>query len=226
MKYLSKIEDINFKPVHALGVFSAFNVIWAIASVIRSGNITYLFLVWNLFLAWVPFYIAYVWFKRLEYHPESLKRWKSLILAGIWLLFFPNAPYLITDLIHLSGRFHPAFWSDTILFFGMAMNGLILGVYSLFFIHRGLLYFATKKVSWILVGLAVVACGFGVYLGRVQRWNSWDLLTRPYPLLRDAFFNLTDPLAIKMTIGFSLLTFIVYLVLKTIIHYESDQRKP
>jgi len=211
-------------PLKALGLFSLFNILLAVWSVGRSDNITYLFLVWNLFLAWVPFWIAYTWFKRLGFQ-KPLKDWKSWTLAGIWLLFFPNAPYLITDLIHLSGRFNPPYWSDTLLFFGMAMNGLILGVYSLFYMHRAAAQVFSKKMSWIMVGWAVTACSFGVYLGRVQRWNSWDLLTQPYPLLKDALLSLANPLALKMTVGFSLLILIVYIVLKTFIQYESDQKK-
>jgi len=220
MKYL---EIIN-TPLRALAVFSAFNVMLTISSVIRSGNITYLFLVWNIFLAWVPFLIGYIWFKRTELD-KPLKNWKSLGMAGIWLLFFPNAPYLITDLIHLSGRFNPPYWSDPLLFFGMAMNGVVLGVYSLLYMHRAALRVFVKRIAWILVGWAIIACGFGVYLGRVQRWNSWDLLTQPYPLLKDAFFSLANPLALKMTIGFSLLILIIYIVLKTIIQYEIDQKE-
>ena len=217
------IETIN-KPWKALAAFSAFNVALTIASVIRTGNITYLFLVWNLFLAWVPFFMAYVWAQRLK-DQKPLKSWKSIILAGTWLLFFPNAPYLVTDLIHLSGRFNPPNWSDPLLFFGMAMNGVVLGVYSLYYMHEASLKVFSKRTGWILVGLAAAACGFGVYLGRVQRWNSWDLLTQPYPLLKNAFLSLGNPLALKMTVGFSLLILIVYIVLKTIIQYESDQRK-
>jgi uncharacterized membrane protein len=225
MKIIYRIYSLKISPLTALGIFSGFNVLWSVGSVIRSGDISYLFLVWNLFLAWVPFFIALIWFKRLEFHSDPLKRWKSIVLGMIWLVFLPNAPYLITDLKHLSGRFDPAHWSDSILFFGMAMNGLVLGVYSLHFVHRALRYFFTGIKAWFLVLGSVVACGFGVYLGRVERWNSCDLITQPYPLFKNAIQSLADPLAIKMTIGFSLLTFIVYLVLKTIITYESDQKK-
>jgi uncharacterized membrane protein len=224
MKHKLRIEIIRFTPINTLALFSLFIVSLVVTSVIRSHNITYLLLVWNLFLAWVPFLIAYIWFKRLEFE-KPLKPWKSILLSGIWLLFFPNAPYLITDLIHLSGDFNPAFWTDTLLFFGAAMNGLILGVYSLHFIHKALIHFTNKKIAWGLVGMILVATGFGIFLGRVQRWNSWDLFVQPYSLLKDAIFSLKDPLAIKMTIGFSVLMFIVYIVLKTIISHESDQKQ-
>src|SRR5690606_20092531 len=126
---------------------------------------------------------------------------------GFWLLFFPNAPYIITDLIHLNTRFNPSVWSDTLLLFTCALAGLAAGLYSLHIIHKVLDSFFKSFTSWIIVGTSLVLSGFGIYLGRVQRWNSWDLFTDPITLMGDVFIHLSNPLAIQMTTGFSSLLF-------------------
>lgn len=187
-------------------------------SYIRSGNFTYFFLGWNLFLAWLPLIFSLIWRHRLKY--GKLARWKGVGMFCLWLLFFPNAPYLITDLVHLNTRFNPAIWADTLLLFSCALAGLVLGIYSLHIVHEVLLRWFNNLKTWLIVGCSLVLTGYGIYLGRVQRWNSWDLFTQPISLLTDTFDQLNNPQALKMTIGFSALLFIIYFMLKTFIHHE------
>ena len=153
-------------------------------------NVTFIFLAWNLFLAWIPYLISLnlEWFDRRK----SNKMVLGLVLLA-WLLFFPNAPYLITDLIHLEHRAPIPEWFDLMLFFSFAWTGLILGFLSLqevqFFLKKRL----GQRKSTILVCLALLLCGFGVYLGRFQRWNSWDFFMHPTRLAADIFQSLTAP---------------------------------
>lgn len=213
---ISKTKVLSH-PAIALVQLSAFCIALVIFRYFRTSNITYFFLVWNLFLAWVPLFFAWIWRYRLQVKP--LKKWKSFGMFALWLLFFPNAPYIITDLVHLNTRFNPSLWPDTLLLFSCAFTGLAVGLYSLHIVHHILSRFFSFVITWSVIVVSMVLTGFGIYLGRVQWWNSWDLFADPMGLLADVFIQLQNPQAIKMTIGFSTLLLISYYMLKSITSY-------
>ncbi len=157
----------------------------------RGATATFLFLVWNLILAWVPFFItSYLrWFD----NRNSTATWAKLPLFVAWLLFFPNAPYILTDLVHLHERAGIPFWFDMMMILSFAWTGLMLGYASLHDIHQWLQRRLTTVQSTTIVGLCLVLCSFGVYLGRYQRWNSWDILTNPFSLIIDVCSILFNP---------------------------------
>ena len=211
------------KPIRALLLLSAFCSLMIIINYLRTSNITYFFLGWNLLLAWIPLVIAHVWHMKAQ-RKQTLIVWKSVIYFGLWLLFFPNSPYIITDLIHLNNRYTPSLWSDVLLIFSCAFAGLIVGVYSLIKIQKILSLYFNKLTNMLIVSASLIMTGFGIYLGRIKRWNSWDLFTNPVALISDSFDQLFNPQAIRMTLGFSLLLFIVYYILQSIISHESSQK--
>lgn len=143
---------------------------------------TYVFLLWNLFLAWVP-YLAALKVERLQ----RLGAWRvSLFLwLCLWLAFLPNAPYIITDFVHFRHLPPVPLWYDLILLFAAACTGLALGLLSIYEVHLVLKRWFSKTFAATLVLAAIGLSGFGVWLGRFQRWNSWDIVTRPDALLRD-----------------------------------------
>ena len=156
------------------------------------GTTTFFFLIWNLFLAWIPYWISLTL--------DSFYKWsESKTLIGIllfaWLLFFPNAPYIITDLLHLRNRAPIPHWYDLMLFLSFAWTGLILGLISLYEVHRFLNQHVSKFVSWCCIVFAIGLSGLGVYIGRVLRWNSWDILTTPMDLFHDLFYIIINPSA-------------------------------
>ena len=152
-----------------------------------TGSFLFLFIPWNLFLAWLPFFFS----ERME---ATAGKTAKLFWFGAWLLFWPNAPYLITDLVHLrDGRGVP-FYVDLILLFSAAWNGLLLGLLSLQRVEKQmLLYWQQWKVKCILIFLFLLS-GFGIYLGRYDRYNSWHILTRPGDLITDIAGYLSNPL--------------------------------
>src|SRR6185437_5641601 len=93
-------------------------------------NWNYLFLVWNLFLAWLPLMFALSVYNRHQRGERS--GWRLCGLASLWLLFFPNAPYIFTDLVHLTTRFRTHFWVDLRLVLLVAFTGFLLGFVSLY----------------------------------------------------------------------------------------------
>ena len=133
------------------------------------------FLVWNLFLAWIPMIFA-VGF-------AVVRRRVWLIPLGVgWLAFLPNAPYLVTDLVHLREGYD--LWRHILQYGFAAWTGIILGVVSLLLVHRRLGREFGPIFGWLAVVCSVGLCAIGVVIGRFQRWNSWDLLTRPGYVVR------------------------------------------
>ena len=79
-----------------------------------------------------------------------------------------------------------------------------------------------------MVFSALGLAGFGVYLGRFSRWNSWDLFTRPHHLLADALHQLLNPTALKLTLAFGLILALCYFVFLSFIQlarHESPDNK-
>jgi len=111
------------------------------------------------------------------------QKWKQVLLFIVWLLFFPNALYIITDLVHLDLESNVPKWFDAILLFASSTAGLMMAFVSLYRVERMLSKWVNKK--WLSpVILAILFLGsFGVYLGRFLRWNSWDIITHPFSLL-------------------------------------------
>lgn len=142
------------------------------------------FLVWNIILAWVPVFLA-LYVDELEKQGRA-GHWKFGAAALAWFFFFPNAPYIVTDLNHLKPVIQSRWWSELILIFFFALIGLVLAFISL---HR-MQSIVTRRRGWAMGWLFVFGItflsGFGVYLGRFERWNSWDVLVRPMSLLVDS----------------------------------------
>ena len=96
-----------------------------------------------------------------------------------WLAFLPNAPYIVTDFIHL--RHAPSAWFayDAVLIGSFAAVGCLLGVVSIQIMQRVVCRHAGQFWSWAFAVTVMGLSGIGIYMGRVLRWNSWDLVTRP-----------------------------------------------
>ncbi|RXG29937.1 DUF1361 domain-containing protein [Leeuwenhoekiella marinoflava] len=160
-----------------------------------------LFLVWNLFLAFIP--LGIVWFmqfnKKLFLNPI-----KKILTLVLWLLFLPNAPYVLTDLIHLS--YSPSQWFiyDAMVILAFAGISLYFGFQSILELRRLLKNKINKKLLNIATLSILVLCGFGVYLGRVVRFNSWDLVTNPFELFTTIFQFLINPIEHKLVWLFTL----------------------
>ncbi|MCA9916813.1 MAG: DUF1361 domain-containing protein [Anaerolineales bacterium] len=152
--------------------------IWFVRYV-YTGSSSYFFLLWNLFLAWLPVLFALLARRQAA---SRLGRW---VWGGLWLLFFPNAPYLLTDLLHLGWRDGVPLWYDLIMLLTFALAGLFVGFASLFWLHELVTRLWSKLTGWLFVLLTLGLSGFGVYIGRFLGWNSWDLLLNPTTLLRD-----------------------------------------
>lgn len=168
---------------------------WAI-----TGTRTYNFYYWNLFLALVPLMASALLDSR-----ASLFSGRNLVSLGIWFLFLPNAPYLITDLIHFQERPPFPVYVDEVIVYSAGWNGVLLGYASVMRVEKWLLTrYAQRPVDIALLGVFLLT-GLGIYLGRFSRWNSWDIVAHPYALSKDIGLRVLFPFRYKQTWAVSLL---------------------
>ena len=154
-------------------------------------SIYYLFLIWNLILAIIPYLITKVILssKRIRSNVFLL-----FIAISLWLVTFPNAPYIITDLLHIKGGSSMPGWFDLILVLSYAWTALLIGIISLNNIENILRSHFKNVMVNILVFSFLVLTSFGVYIGRYLRWNSWDIIRYPYQLINDIFVRILNPM--------------------------------
>jgi len=186
------------------------------------GSKGYGFLAWNLFLAWVP--MGFVWLAA---------RWRvahvglfAVALVG-WLVFFPNAPYVLTDLMHLRTTRGAPLWLDVLVVGSAAATGLLLGLVSLARAHDLVAERSGRpRLAWLAVVAVVYLTAVGVYLGRFQRWNTWDLLRKPDEILVDAWTTLTEPRVLGFCALFGTALGVAYVVYRLVVPSGTHTRQP
>ncbi len=190
------------------------SLVLELARISFTGHSSYIFLIWNLFLACIP--LATVLLVRWQ-HQLFIPHYLFWTAVGFWLLFFPNSPYLITDFVHLRQRPGVPLWFDILLLMSFAWNGLIVGLVSLLEIHSLITSKYRGWLAWVFVVSATFLGGFGIYLGRELRWNSWDILTNPFDLMLNIVNIALHPAqhlkAWGMTGVFALFLLLAYLTL-------------
>ncbi len=145
-------------------------------------------LLWNLFLAALPL----VWSSIFQ-RAITRKRWiGASVTFVLWILFLPNAPYLLTDLIHLEPKPNIPEWYILAMLLSCAATGTLIGYVSLMDVHATIERRFGFTAGWLLALASLMLCGFGIYLGRFLRWNSWDALTRPLDFARTVIGQFAD----------------------------------
>lgn len=190
-----------------------------------SGSLRYMFMAWNLFLAWIPFALS-------AFLPQYRQRqgWKQMMLLVSWLLFFPNALYIVTDLVHLQGESDMPWWYDAVLLFASSFMGLVLAFVSLRRVELYLQSFFARPLVDVLMAFLFFLGSFGVYLGRFQRWNSWDVLHNPIALATDILSKLINPfdnykvwaITVLFTAIYSLLYYLLRLLPQALSEVKSN----
>lgn len=153
------------------------------------------FLVWNLFLAWIPVLFAAV------FAVVRPRVWLLPLGLG-WLAFLPNSPYLVTDLVHLAEGYE--LWRHVLQYGFAAWTGVVLGVVSMRLVHDRIERAYGAVLGWLVVTISVGLCAVGVVIGRFQRWNSWDLVTRPDAVVAATLEWVRSPFAYVQSTGVAL----------------------
>ena len=197
----------------AVGLAAALPLVLLLARMVRTRNDTYGCLVWNLFLAAVPFA-----FGELFAACERRGRMRaSIVLAALWLVFFPNAPYLVTDFVHLHSPADERTWFDIGLLASFAFSGGLFAFVSLARVeHTVRARFGGTHAALLVLACAVLS-GVGIYLGRFERWNSWDLVTDTFTIVTHAarvFEPRNHPRAAGVTVLYAALIAVPYACLR------------
>ncbi|MBL7701867.1 MAG: DUF1361 domain-containing protein [Ferruginibacter sp.] len=204
-----------------LWAFYAFVGILIAVRIFYTGSTLYLFLVWNIFLAWIPCIISSL-FKKMA---DKLT-WKQALVFCCWLAFFPNALYIVTDLIHIQHESIVPKWFDALLLFSSALLGLMLAFISLYRVETFLNKVINKKLRPPFILLILFLGSFGVYLGRFLRWNSWDIITNPMQLLLSVSHRIISPFDHLQTWGitvvFTVFFYLLYITIKKLPGYLSQ----
>ena len=194
-------ENNRFRETVLVGTLAIFCLGFSLFRCFYTQSGVFLFLNWNLFLAFIPWAMTSL----AMINPNIQKAKITIfILLGSWLLFFPNAPYILTDLFHLRFKTGMPIWFDLILILSFAWTGLLFGFLSLWDIEQ-LLSKSLKQRTVTLISVALLfAASFGIYLGRYLRWNSWDILTEPSGIVYDIGHRFIHPFDHPRTWGMTL----------------------
>jgi uncharacterized membrane protein len=196
---------------------SAVSTLLARARMAYSNTQDYSNLIWNLCLAWIPFVFASIayfvsWSRRLVYLVVP-------VCTFVWLIFFPNAPYILTDFQHLSTNANNApLWYDVLMLIWFAWTGLLLGVVSLYFMQEIVTNAFGRTAGWLFAIFVTVLSSVGIFLGRFYSWNSWDIFGDPLPIAHDIWGWLKQPFANLRVYGFTLLFTLLFLFVYLAVH--------
>ena len=204
---MALLRSLTARRLLALGALvslSTLVVAMVAVRVAETGSLAYANLVWNLLLAWIPLGFALIVYDGAR---RGMRGPWLLAFGGLWLLFFPNAPYLMTDLKYLRELDGAPFWFDAVMAGSAALAGLALGFLSLYLVHSVAQRRFGAVWAWVGVWAMLMLSSVGVFLGRFQRFNSWDVFTDPGPIFADLAKGLSDPLnypkVLAVTIVFS-----------------------
>ena len=207
-----------------LTVSILFSVSLVMAVTVFSGTPVLGFLLWNLFLALIPYFISR-WM--LQSRECNNNRMIFFLCFLVWLLFVPNSFYIITDLFHLGSFSNIPLWYELAVILSFAWNGLLLGILSIRHIEKLFVAIFPRSERLLFIYPVMFLNSFGVYIGRYMRFNSWDVITNPFHLVKDIANLALHPLEYKYAWGM-IVCFSIFMTLMffTLIHANrgADER--
>jgi uncharacterized membrane protein len=208
-----------------LGAASAGCAAILIVRWILTGGLAHRYLIWNLILAWTPYLIALLLLPVGRIERRSARRALVSLIGLTWLVFYPNSPYIFTDMIHVINRSfsntggrewlstNSLLWYDLIQNATFAFTGHFIGLISLEMVHESVRRSWNRTTGWIVSFIAIYLAGAGIYLGRFIRLNSWDILVAPWATISRISITIFTPHALLFSLGFSFFIASTYLML-------------
>jgi uncharacterized membrane protein len=198
------------------------------ADTLRDGLVKHAYLIWNLFLAWLPLIFALLACE--EWKDGTKRNWRFIGFAAGWLLFAPNAPYIFTDLVHISVMFTKHYWVDLAMILACALTGLMLWFVSLYLMQAIVAKKFGGATGWGFVAAMAGLSSLGIYLGRFARFNSWDVVTKPTEVYQGVSSWATSAMSNKPNMAFAIsfagFLFIAYLMLYALTHLSPAKLAP
>jgi uncharacterized membrane protein len=190
LKEIEKRIPARFTLSQWLWIASVFSLSLLAIRIIRTSRLSYGFLAWNLFLAYVPYFIS----EWLCKHPQiSASRIKLICLLFAWIVFMPNSFYILTDLFHLNNVSKGDSWYDLTLILSFAWNGVLFGILSIYKMELLLKNTKGKFIAGFVICVVMWLNAFGVYIGRFLRFNSWDIVVNPFSLVSEIVQIIFNP---------------------------------
>jgi uncharacterized membrane protein len=177
--------------IASIGLSCLASLTLLLGRIIFSGSLRYVFLVWNLVLAIIPLMLAWWLYERLR--TLSWFKWQQVFITLLFLGFLPNTFYLITDFVHLRPTDEVGLYFDVVMLSSFVFNGIILGLTSIYLLHKRLLRRMGERDSLGIIAVVFFLASFAAYLGRFTRFNSWDVILRPAGLLFDVSDRFVNP---------------------------------
>ncbi|RDI14449.1 DUF1361 domain-containing protein [Flavobacterium sp. AG291] len=209
MKTTSFIK--TFSRHYILFALAAFCIALLLVRAKITESIFFFFLIWNLFLAYTPLAITSL----MRQQSYFMKKWYWFTPALLlWLVLLPNVPYIITDFIHLKKETNVPVWFEVLLIASFSTCGMLFGLASMKEMFTMIAKRTTERTAWIALAVVSIFCGFVMYVGRFLRYNTWDILQKPYALTVDILCSLTNAETCKpawgITLGFGTLMFLLF----------------
>jgi uncharacterized membrane protein len=175
----------------ALCLATAVSIGLLVADAIANRTFSQNYLLVNLVLAWVPFGLA-LWLRYCLRH-KLWSSWEAMSVSVLWLIFLPNAFYMISDFIHLTNIDMQQLLFNTVMFTSFIYIGVLLGFTSLYLVQQELAKRFSPRATTIMVGFLLFICSFAIYIGRDLRWNTWNVFTDPAGILFEVSTRLLHP---------------------------------
>jgi uncharacterized membrane protein len=194
-----------------------FSVLLSAVRIGYTGYWTFISLNWNLFLAFIPYGLSKKLVRRVQWIEITPV---FLFLFLVWLLFIPNAFYIITDLFHLGSNSAVPLWFDLALILSFAWNGLLFGILSVRQMEKIVAVKWCIRYEALFLYPVMFLNALGIYVGRYLRYNSWDVVTNPFRLAEDIWYLLRHPLRNRfdwsMIFCYAILMTLIYTAIKRI----------
>lgn len=213
MNLILKLFNQNKKANQLLLLYAIYCLSLLLVRAKITNSIYLFFLIWNLFLAVIPYAITS---HLLASNWEKASKVKTLFILGIWLAFIPNSFYIITDLVHLAKSEGSIFWLDLIIVSSHALIGFALGILSFLDFEKIMQQFISPKKSTILIPILCFLCGLGIYIGRILRYNSWDIISNPIDLATDLFVEALSSKSLLFSTHFGVFIYFSFLIKKNL----------
>lgn len=193
-------------------LFTMFCFALLVVRMFYTQSFEYRFMGINLLLAWIPYLLSI----RIVKLDARTNRAQIIGLFFLWFIFFPNAPYMLTDIFHLHEFNSVPMWYDLIMLLSFAYTGMMLTFFSFRKLHRKLLTNNSKLLNTAVIFIAFFSSGIGIYLGRYERWNSWEIITKPSTLTQDFLLLLNNDNALLQMGALSL----VFATFFTLLYFQ------
>jgi len=208
MQLITKLFNSNRKINSILLLFTIYSLSLLAARAKLTHTIFLYFLVWNLFLAFIPYFFISYLKTQIAIQKSKIKTFSLLFL---WLLFLPNSFYILTDLVHLSQSSNHLFWFDLVVISSYALIGFTLGIISIIEFEKIIKSYVSTLITNLLIPLVCFLCGIGIYLGRILRYNSWDIMSNPLELFHSLLISLTTVHTLLFSFYFGVYIYLFYI---------------